>query len=156
MPHTYFSGKFTVIQSYCLTLEKLSANMEQVEQGNYEIEISYNTTDEVGQLISSFKKMVSTINNLINEVLLSKIKQQKYEIAILQFQINPHFLYNSLSLINSKAIIAGQNDISQMARLLSTFYRTMLNKGQPITTIASELENTKSYISIQQIMHSQL
>ncbi len=136
-------------------LEKLSANMEQVEQGNYEIEISYNTTDEVGQLISSFKKMVSTINNLINEVLLSKIKQQKYEIAILQFQINPHFLYNSLSLINSKAIIAGQNDISQMARLLSTFYRTMLNKGQPITTIASELENTKSYISIQQIMHSQ-
>ena len=64
-------------------------------------------------------------------------------------------MYNSLSLINSKAIISGQNDISQMARLLSTFYRTMLNKGQQITTIASELENTKSYVSIQQMMHSQ-
>ena len=99
--------------------------------------------------------MVCTINNLINEVLLSKIRQQKYEIEILQSQINPHFLYNSLSLINSKAIIAGQNDISQMARLLSTFYRTMLNKGKQITTIASELENTKSYIAIQQMMHSQ-
>ncbi|MBD5515083.1 MAG: sensor histidine kinase [Lachnospiraceae bacterium] len=136
-------------------IEKLSANMEQVEQGNYAIEIISNSTDEVGQLISSFKKMVYTINNLINEVLLSKIRQQKYEIEILQSQINPHFLYNSLSLINSKAIIAGQNDISQMARLLSTFYRTMLNKGQQITTIASELENTKSYIAIQQMMHSQ-
>lgn len=136
-------------------IEKLSASMEQVEQGDYEIEISSNSTDEVGQLISSFKKMVCTINNLINEVLLSKIRQQKYEIEILQSQINPHFLYNSLSLINSKAIIAGQNDISQMARLLSTFYRTMLNKGQQITTIASELENTKSYIAIQQMMHSQ-
>ena len=136
-------------------IEKLSANMEQVEQGNYAIEIISNSTDEVGHLISSFKKMVYTINNLINEVLLSKIRQQKYEIEILQSQINPHFLYNSLSLINSKAIIAGQNDISQMARLLSTFYRTMLNKGQQITTIASELENTKSYIAIQQMMHSQ-
>ncbi len=136
-------------------IEKLSSNMEQVEQGNYEIDISSDSTDEVGQLISSFKKMVHTLNNLVNEVLLSKIKQQKYEIEILQSQINPHFLYNSLSLINSKAIISGQNDISQMARLLSTFYRTMLNKGRQITTIASEVENTKSYVAIQQMMHSQ-
>ncbi len=135
-------------------IEKLSSCMEQVEQGNYEIDIIPGSTDEVGHLISSFKQMVETLNNLVNEVLLSKIRQQKYEIEILQSQINPHFLYNSLSLINSKAIIAGQNDISQMARLLSTFYRTMLNKGQQITTIASELENTKSYISIQQMMHS--
>lgn len=135
-------------------IEKLSLSMEQVEQGNYEIEISANSTDEVGQLISSFQKMVHTLNNLVNEVLLAQIKQQKNELEILQSQINPHFLYNSLSLINSKAIIAGQSDISQMSRLLSTFYRTMLNKGQQITTIASELENTKSYIAIQQMMHS--
>lgn len=136
-------------------IEKLSSCMEQVKQGNYKIEISTNSTDEIGQLISSFLKMVHTINNLVNEVLLSKIKQQKYEIEILQSQINPHFLYNSLSLINSKAILAGQKDISQMSRHLSTFYRTMLNKGQQITTIASELKNTKSYIAIQQMMHSQ-
>ena len=136
-------------------IEMLSASMEQVEQGNYEIEITTNSTDEVGHLISSFQKLVHTLNNLVNEVLLAKINQQKYELEILQSQINPHFLYNSLSLINSKAIIAGQNDISQMARLLSTFYRTMLNKGRQITTIASELENTKSYIAIQQMMHSQ-
>lgn len=45
--------------------------MKQVEQGNYEIEISSGSTDEVGQLITSFKKMVSTLNNLINEVLLA-------------------------------------------------------------------------------------
>ncbi len=136
-------------------IEILSSGMEQVEQGNYEVEIISNSTDEVGQLISSFQKMVHTLNNLVNEVLLAQIRQQKYELEILQSQINPHFLYNSLSLINSKAIIAGQDDISQMSRLLSTFYRTMLNKGQQITTIASELENTKSYIAIQQMMHSQ-
>lgn len=136
-------------------IERLSLGMEQVEQGNYELEISANSKDEVGLLIASFRKMVDTLNNLVNQVLLAKIRQQKYELEILQSQINPHFLYNSLSLINSKAILSGQKDISQMARLLSTFYRTILNKGQQITTILSELENTKSYVSIQQMMHSQ-
>lgn len=136
-------------------LEQLSANMDQVERGDYEISITSSGTDEVGQLIKSFQKMVYTLNNLVNEVLRAEIRQQKQEIEILQSQINPHFLYNSLSLINSKAILSGQKDISQMARLLSTFYRTMLNKGQQLTTVSSELENTKSYVSIQQMMHSQ-
>ncbi|MFR9232616.1 MAG: sensor histidine kinase [Eisenbergiella massiliensis] len=98
--------------------------------------------------------MTANLNHLVNEVLRAKIAQQKYELKILQSQINPHFLYNSLSLINGKAIMAGQQDISQMARLLSTFYRTMLNKGSSITTVESELENTKAYISIQRMMHS--
>lgn len=136
-------------------LEQLSASMEQVERGDYEIAITSDSTDEVGLLIKAFQKMVHTLNNLVNEVLRAEIRQQKQEIEILQSQINPHFLYNSLSLINSKAILSGQKDISQMARLLSTFYRTMLNKGQQLTTISSELENTKSYVSIQQMMHSQ-
>lgn len=136
-------------------LENLSSSMERVEQGDYEIAITSESTDEVGQLITSFQKMVHTISNLVNEVLRAQIRQQKQEIEILQSQINPHFLYNSLSLINSKAILSGQKDISQMARLLSTFYRTMLNKGQQLTTVYAELENTKSYVSIQQIMHSQ-
>lgn len=135
-------------------IERLSAGMEQVEQGNYDLAVFPSSTDEVGQLVASFQKMVHTLNNLVNEVLLAQIRQQKYEIELLQSQINPHFLYNSLSLINSKAIVSGQSEISQMARLLSTFYRTMLNRGQPLTTISSELENTRSYIAIQQMMHS--
>lgn len=72
----------------------------------------------------------------------------------LQAQINPHFLYNSLSLINWKAIMAGQEEISQMAQLLSTFYRTTLNKGKNITTVKGEWDNTCSYVQIQNLMHS--
>lgn len=72
----------------------------------------------------------------------------------LQAQINPHFLYNSLSLINWKAIMADQQEISEMAQLLSTFYRTTLNKGKSVTTVKGEWDNTSSYIRIQSIMHS--
>lgn len=96
------------------------------------------------------------ISSLLSRVLVSPIEllTQKYEMKALQAQINPHFLYNSLSLINSKALMAGQEDIGKMAQLLSTFYRTTLNKGKNIITVANELENIKSYINIQFIMHS--
>lgn len=139
-------------------LEKLSADILLVEQGQYEIATDHTDEnfrqDEVGHLQHAFRAMVVQLNHLINEVLIAQIEQQKYELRILQAQINPHFLYNSLSLINVQAIMAGQMGISQMSQLLSTFYRTMLNKGKSMTTIRDELENTKAYVTIQQIMHS--
>lgn len=69
-----------------------------------------NTTsqDEIGELITSFSKMERKLNYLINEVYKSRIKEKEYEMKALQAQINPHFLYNTLSLINWKAIEAGK------------------------------------------------
>ncbi len=136
-------------------LEQLSLDIKKVEHGNYDIiSVPDDRTDEIGQLQYSFQAMVAQLNHMINEVLIAKINQQKYELRMLQAQINPHFLYNSLSLINSQAILSGQTGISEMAQLLSTFYRTMLNKGKSFTTVKQEIENTKAYVSIQQIMHS--
>jgi two-component system sensor histidine kinase YesM len=136
-------------------LEELVSNMTRVEDGEYRVNISDdNRKDEIGVLIRTFRDMVEKLNHLINEVLVAKINQQKYELRILQSQINPHFLYNTLSLINNRAIMTDQKDISKMAQLLSTFYRTTLNKGKSITTVQTELENVKAYIAIQQMMHS--
>lgn len=98
--------------------------------------------------------MVDRLNYMVNENYKSRIAQKEYEMKALQAQINPHFLYNSLSLINWKAIMAGQEEISQMAQLLSTFYRTTLNKGKNITTVKGEWDNTCSYVQIQNLMHS--
>ncbi|MCQ4833248.1 histidine kinase, partial [Hungatella sp. SL.1.14] len=64
-------------------------------------------------------------------------------------------LYNSLSLINSRAILSGQNDISEMVILLSTFYRTALNKGKDITTLENELMNIQAYVKIQLFSYSE-
>lgn len=71
----------------------------------------------------------------------------------LQAQINPHFLYNSLSMINWKALEAEQEDISQITLSLSTFYRTALNKGKNILLVKDEIANIKSYLDIQLAMH---
>lgn len=132
----------------------LSENMKTVEQGNYELTVVTDRNDEAGHLIQAFRAMVKQQNHLVNEVLYAKIACQEYEMRILQSQINPHFLYNALSLISGRALMRGQEDISQVAQLLSSFYRTLLNKGKPVVTIAGELENVKSYIAIQRMMHS--
>lgn len=135
-------------------LRRLMHNVKQVEAGNLTVEVKDESDDEIGHLILSFQRMVKQLNYMINEVYQSKITQQEYEMKALQAQINPHFLYNSLSLINWKAIIAEQEEISEMAQLLSTFYRTTLNKGKSVTTVKGEWDNTCSYIRIQRMMHS--
>lgn len=135
-------------------IRKLVQNVEQVEAGRLTVEIQEESSDEIGHLVVSFQRMVKQLNYMINEVYQSKITQQEYEMKALQAQINPHFLYNSLSLINWKAIIAEQEEISEMAQLLSTFYRTTLNKGKNVTTVKGEWDNTCSYIRIQRMMHS--
>ncbi len=149
-----------IFSSYSLSaiivrpLESLSHNMEQIESGNLSITVTENSTDEIGLLIQRFGYMVTRLKYLIEEVYKGKISQQEYEMKALQAQINPHFFYNSLSLINSKAIMAEQEEISHMAQFLSTYYRTSLNKGDNVTSVKSEWDNMTSYIQIQCMMHS--
>lgn len=114
----------------------------------------YDANDEIGSLYHSFDEMISQINKLIDDVYLAEINQQKFELRALQAQINPHFFYNSLALINNKAIIVGQDDIGEMARLLSTFYRLSLNNGESRLKVRKEIELTTTYAQIQLKMHN--
>ena len=95
------------------------------------------------------------IHHYIQVNLKNELEKKTYQQKILYAQINPHFLYNSLSLINSKAIISGQDEISNMVLLLSTFYRTALNKGKDMTTLENELLNIQSYVQIQLLSYSE-
>ena len=148
---TYFLSKAVV-----RPLENLTNNMQQIEQGDLSLNLPkiLPRNDEIGVLVKQFRAMVKKLQYLVNEVYKNKIVRQEYEMKALQAQIKPHFFYNSLSLINSKAILAGQDDISDMAQLLSTFYRTTLNRGHSHISVSDEWTNTISYVKIQLIMHS--
>ncbi|EHJ01907.1 integral membrane sensor signal transduction histidine kinase [Clostridium sp. DL-VIII] len=135
-------------------IEKLTKNMKEMDMNHLEVTVESNSEDEIGILINSFDKLIVKIKTLIQEVYKSEISKRKYEMKALQAQINPHFLYNSLSLINWRAIRSGEDEISQMAQLLSTFYRTSLNKGSNVITVENELSNTEAYIKIQAMMHN--
>ena len=134
-------------------LEMLTENMNQIHLGFRKVTVSSDSNDEVGVLIRSFRRMMDQMNHLISEVYEGKIKLQNSEMKALQAQINPHFLYNSLSIINWKAIEAGEDEISRVTLALSTYYRTSLNRGETMTTVESEVSNIRAYLRIQLIMH---
>lgn len=144
----------TLARSVTKPVNELVENIEQIELGSLSVDGVNESQDEIGHLFRSFKRMMERLNDMINQVYQSRILQQQYEMKALQAQINPHFLYNTLSLINWKAIMAEQTEISEMAQLLSTFYRTTLNKGKSTISVKGEWDNTCSYVKIQQMLHS--
>ena len=134
-------------------IEELTRNMDQVNHGSREVTVSSDSEDEVGILINSFRRMMDEINRLIDEVYVNKIALKEYELKALQAQINPHFLYNTLSMMNWMAIRSGQMDISKVTLALSTFYRTALSKGEDMVTVETCIQNMEAYLEIQLTMH---
>lgn len=134
-------------------IRKLKASMAKVEQGDFDAVIRTEDKDEIGELIQGFNEMTTQTKNLITQVYEGRISQKESEMKALRAQINPHFLYNSLSLINWKAIEYEQDDISRITLALSNYYRTSLNKGKNTLMLEQEVSNVRSYIEIQQVMH---
>ncbi|KWX76507.1 sensor histidine kinase [Paenibacillus jilunlii] len=137
-----------------LPIHRLHKNMKLIGEGNLEVKVFSDSKDEIGDLIRGFGSMLGRTKTLIDTVYVGEIARKEYEMKALQAQINPHFLYNSLSLINWRALRIHATDISEMAQLLSTFYRTTLNKGENLILVSDEILNVQSYINIQLIMHS--
>lgn len=144
---TFFSRIFTK------KIEELTRNMDQVNHGSREVTVFSDSEDEVGILVRSFRRMMDEINRLIDEVYVNKIALKEFELKALQAQINPHFLYNTLSAINWMAIRSSQKEISKVTLALSTFYRTALSKGEDMVTIESCIRNIEAYLEIQLVMH---
>lgn len=151
---------FAAVLAYFITsgmvsgrIERLTCLMQEVQEGSMDMQVGSDDRDEIGMLYRGFGSMMKRIRTLINEVYLSKITQKEAELKALQAQINPHFLYNTLSLINWKALAAGEEDISRMTLALSTFYRTALNRGRNVLQVEAELSNTRAYLEIQSMLH---
>lgn len=134
-------------------VENLSHTMKSVRNGNIQQRADIISSDEIGELSNTFNTMLDQINRLIEQEYQLKVKQQDAQMKALQAQINPHFLYNSLSIINWKALEAGEEDISRVTLALSTYYRTSLNRGETMTTVENEISNIRAYLKIQLIMH---
>ena len=111
-------------------------------------------SDEIGELTTVINNIILETKQLIVDVYESQIREREYAMKALQAQINPHFLYNTLSAINWHAIKTDNIEISEIVTSLSNFYRTALNKGSNVTTVRNELENIRAYVKIQENIHN--
>lgn len=123
---------------------KLNHWMRRVENGGFELKIDNSSKDEIGELVDRFGNMLFRIKELIQEV-------RRKELHRLQAQMNPHFLYNTLSSVNWKALQTKSYEISHIVTSLSKYYRTALNKGDNFISVRNELDNVKSYLDIMLI-----
>lgn len=136
-------------QSFLNRLLRLTDTMHKVEQGNVSVRLAPEGRDEIGQLMGSFSNMMSQIDTLMDEKLAQGQQIKALELKALQAQINPHFLYNSLDLINCTAITNHVPQISKMVNSLAQFYRLSLSKGKETISLADEFRHARLYVEIQ-------
>lgn len=132
-------------------IEVLLQQIRKVERGDFRLSIKPMGHDEIGQVSFAFNKMASTIQSLIHDVYVKEIARKESELNTLQAQINPHFLYNTLSSISSLAIKEGAMQVYQMVNYLAKYYRVSLNKGKRIILLEQEINLVKNYVAIQKI-----
>lgn len=112
------------------------------------------THDEIGILIESYNYLTEELNMLNSARAMADSNQKHAEMIALQAQINPHFLYNTLEMINYFAMMGDARQVERIVMLLSRFYKRCLNQGEEYSTLSQELELTQAYMSIQEIRYS--
>lgn len=130
-------------------IRRLRSGMKEVEQGNFEVNITSDSRDEIGDLVNGFDSMLLQLNTLIKEVYEGRIKEKEYEMRALQAQINPHFLYNTLETIRGQALIDDNEEIAKMVEALSAFFRYSISRKGNLVTLRDELANIENYMLIQ-------
>ncbi|MCP3775129.1 sensor histidine kinase [Paenibacillus sp. MZ04-78.2] len=109
------------------------------------------SSDEVGLLLHSYNKLSDRIQRLKEQVQLNEAKKKEADILALQAQINPHFLYNTLSSIHWMALMNQDRQIAEMIGALSDFLRFSLNKGEEFCPVQQEIAHAQNYAYVQSI-----
>lgn len=132
-------------------LHTLSVAMEKFKQGDFSQKVEVITLDEVGEASVCFNTMVDDIKKLIDKNYVMALKEKESELDVLQAQINPHFLYNTLDSLYWKAIESGDEEIAEDILSLSQLFRLVLSRGEGIVAVRNEVELLERYLHIQKM-----
>lgn len=105
--------------------------------------------DEIGWLYRGMYNMIREIKSLLAETKAFEKRKKQLEFEVLNYQINPHFLYNTLDTIRWKAEAGETKEVGEMASSLATLFRLTLNRGREMTTVRREMELLRSYLNIE-------
>ncbi|GIP25710.1 histidine kinase [Paenibacillus sp. J23TS9] len=132
-------------------LRRLEKSVQSVGQGDFNTPIHVSGAHEVVQLSKRFNFMLHRIRQLMDQIIHEQEAKRKSELDVLQSQINPHFLYNTLNSVIRLAEKGKKEEIVATITSLSKFFRISLSKGKNIITLEEELEHVRHYLIIQKI-----
>lgn len=130
-------------------IRELHSATRRIAEGDFDVRANVNTRDETAALAEEFNNMAGNMQDLIDKIKEDEQKMRKADLRLLQEQINPHFLYNTLDTI--VWLIEG-NETDQAVNMvvtLSNFFRQVLSKGKEFITIREEEQHISSYLEIQ-------
>ncbi|WP_239696534.1 sensor histidine kinase [Paenibacillus oryzisoli] len=142
-----------VFKNIVIRIRKLGTRMSNIAEGDFNVWLENRNRDELGDLEIMFNQMAGRLGNLIELLSSAKLKEKESSFQALQAQINPHFIYNSLSLLQWRALDQGDKVQVEAIEALTTFYRFALNNKSNITFIKNELEHVRAYLDIQQLRY---
>ncbi|MDU4891157.1 MAG: sensor histidine kinase [Clostridium sp.] len=133
-------------------IKKLTTAINSIEDGNLDVfcEVNPKEKDEIAVLAHSFNSMVEEIKFLMNRIYEEENEKRSAELKVLQSQINPHFLYNTLDNLQWKAYDYDAVEIAAMIEALSNFFRISLSNGQEFISLSQEIKHVENYLFIQQ------
>lgn len=145
-----------VMASVTKPIENLSRMTQQAAGGDFEVRAHEDKIEEMEILNSSFNRMVEQIGGLVEGIRVEQKNLRATELKLLQAQINPHFLYNTLDTIIWLAESGEKEQVVNMVSSLSDFFRTTLSKGRDYITVGEEAAHIRSYLEIQQFRYQDI
>ncbi len=133
-------------------IRRLERSVKELESG-LDVEIEEGGCYEVQRLGHAIRSMVSTMRHLMDDIIRQESQKRRSELEVLQSQINPHFLYNTLDSVIWMTEAGQQQEAIQMVTSLARFFRISLSRGKNIIPLADELEHARHYMNIQQIRY---
>jgi two-component system, sensor histidine kinase YesM len=142
-------------QGFLSPMNRLIAVIRQIETSTLDNVVIPRLKGEIGLIALSFTGMVDKLKvSVANEIRMEKEKREA-DLKVLEFQINPHFLYNTLSSVVWLSRENRNDDVIKVAKSLSNLFRISISKGKEIITIGEEIEHVRSYIEIEKIRHGE-
>lgn len=134
-------------------IRRLEQSIKELEAGREDVEIEEGGCYEVQRLGHSIRSMVSTMRHLMDDIIEQEGQKRRSELEVLQSQINPHFLYNTLDSVIWMTEAGRYEEAIQMVTSLARLFRISLSRGKSIIPLADELEHARHYMNIQQIRY---
>lgn len=151
-----FIGSILISRTITNPIKKLIKSMRGIEKREFKIVDIKTGNDEIGKLKEDYNIMILEIQKLIQQIVEEQRIKRKAELNVLQAQVKPHFLYNTLDAMGYLALSGKSEELYESIEALGSYYRSSLSKGQEVITIKEEIEIAKSYLILQKLRYGEI
>ncbi len=134
-------------------LRNVTSTMNKVADGEFHHRIPVETNDEIGQIAEDFNLLIGRIDELVNDSVRRETLQKDTELKALQFQINPHFIYNTIDTLRMRLILANEDEIADSMADFGKLIRYNVSGDPLFATLGEEIENLEKYVGLQRLRY---